>query len=137
MILIIVIKKICPPLLKLLFFFMLNCRPHSVNGCYQTGYMSAGVSKFVESKRCPNGPPKGGVWFPFSVTVNGQSATVYRSGVLVTTFKTHLASPRARGGVLIFHGYKNVILFRMLKTVTVPKHFFSKRCKEVKANFST
>lgn len=114
---------------------MLNCRPHSVNGCYQTGYKSAGVNKFVETKSCPNGPPKGGEWFPFSVTVNGQYATVYRSGVLVTTFKTHFASSRARGGVFIFNGYKNVILFRKFKTA--PKHFFSKRCKEVKANFSS
>lgn len=110
-------------------FDFVYLRPHSVSGCYQTGYMSAGVNKFVESKRCPNGPPKGGEWFPFSVTVNGQYATVYRSGVLVTTFKTHFASSRARGGVFIFNGYKNVILFRKFKTA--PKHFFSKRCKEV------
>ena len=57
------------------------------------------------------------------------------SGVLVTTFKTHFASPRARGRVFVFLGYKNVILFRKLKTA--PKHFFNKRCKEVKANFNS
>lgn len=109
-------------------FDFVYLRPHSTNGCYQTGYMSGGKLNFVVSKACPNGPPKGGVWFPFSVTVNGQTAQAYHSGVLVATFKPHFAL-RSRGGVLIFHGYKNVILFRKFQTAR--KVSFSKRCKEV------
>ncbi|XP_068705750.1 uncharacterized skeletal organic matrix protein 7-like isoform X2 [Montipora foliosa] len=109
-------------------FDFVYLRPHSTSGCYQTGYMSGGKPNFVESKACPNGPPKGGVWFPFSVTVNDQTARVYHSGVLVATFKPHFAS-RSRGGVLIFHGYKNVILFRKFQTAR--QLSFTKRCKEV------
>ena len=103
-------------------------RPHWAGGCYQTGYMTNGNLKFVETKACPNGPPKGGVWFPVSVTVHGQGVQVYFSGDLVASIKAHFA-PRARGGVFTFHGYQNVVLFR--KFQIVPQLFVSKRCKQV------
>jgi len=103
-------------------------RPHSAGGCYQTGYMASGNLHFVETKACPNGPPKGGVWFPVSVTVRGQDVQVYYSGVLVATAKAHFAL-RARGGVFTFHGYQNVVLFRKLQIA--PQISVNKRCKQV------
>ena len=103
-------------------------RPHSAPSCYQTGYMAGGNLHFVESKACPNGPPKGGVWFPVSVTVRGQTMQIYLSGILVATVRSHFAL-RARGGVFTFHGYQNVILFR--KFQIAPEIFVSKRCKQV------
>ena len=103
-------------------------RPHSAGGCYQTGYMASGNLYFVETKACPNGPPKGGVWFPVSVTVRGQEVQVYYSGVLVATVKAHFAL-RARGGVFTFHGYQNVVLFR--KFQIAPQISVNKRCKQV------
>ena len=103
-------------------------RPHSVGGCYQTGYVANGKLKFVKSAACPNGPPKGGVWFPVSVTVHGQDAQVYHSGVLVASIKSHFA-PRAWGGVFTFNGYKNVVLFRKFKIA--PQMYIAKRCKKV------
>ena len=90
--------------------------------------MASGKLTFVKSAACPNGPPKGGVWFPVSVTVHGQDAQVYHSGVLVATIKPHFP-PRAWGGVFAYNGYKNVILFRKFKTV--PIIHVSKRCKRV------
>ena len=103
-------------------------RPHSASSCYQTGYMAKGNPNLVESKACPKGPPKGGVWFPVSVKVHGQNVQVYLSGDLVATVKSHFA-PRARGGVLTFNGYKNVILFR--KFQIAPQMYSSKRCGKV------
>ncbi|CAH3133738.1 unnamed protein product [Porites lobata] len=109
-------------------FDFVYLRPHSSSGCYQTGYMASGKLTFVKSAACPNGPPKGGVWFPVSVTVHGQDAQVYHSGVLVATIKPHFP-PRAWGGVFAYNGYKNVILFGKFKTV--PIIHVSKRCKRV------
>ena len=106
-------------------------RPHSVGGCYQTGYMANGKLTFVKSAACSNGPPKGGVWFPVSVTVHGQDVQVYHSGVLVASIKSHFA-PRAWGGVFTFHGYKNVVLFRKFKIA--PQTYITKRCKKVVRN---
>ena len=106
-------------------------RPHSVGACYQTGYMANGKLTFVKSAACSNGPPKGGVWFPVSVTVHGQDAQVYHSGVLVASIKSHFA-PRAWGGVFTFHGYKNVVLFRKFKIA--PQTYITKRCKKVVRN---
>ena len=93
--------------------------------------MASGKLTFVKSAACPNGPPKGGVWFPVSVTVHGQDAQVYHSGVQVATVKPHFP-PRAWGGVFAYNGYKNVILFRNFKTfpvIHIKKS--SKRCKRV------
>ncbi|CAH3178160.1 unnamed protein product, partial [Porites evermanni] len=103
-------------------------RPHSVGGCYQTGYMANGKLTFVKSAACSNGPPKGGVWFPVSVTVHGQDVQVYHSGVLVASIKSHFA-PRAWGGVFTFHGYKNVVLLTKFKIA--PQTYVTKRCKKV------
>ena len=90
--------------------------------------MANGKLKFVKSAACSNGPPKGGVWFPVSVKVNGQDAQVYHSGVLVATTKPHFP-PKAWGGVFAYNGYKNVILFRNF--TTGPTIYVSKRCKRV------
>ena len=87
--------------------------------------MANGKPTFVESKACPKGPPKGGVWFPVSVKVLGHDVQVYLSGDLVATVKSHFA-PRARAGVITFHGYKNVVLFRKIQIV--PQLFTTKRC---------
>ena len=65
--------------------------------------MANGKLKFVKSAACSNGPPKGGVWFPLSVTVNGQDAQVYHSGVLVAITKPHFP-PKAWGGVFAYNG---------------------------------
>lgn len=100
-------------------------RPQSVGGCHQTGYMANGNPTFVESKACPNGPPKGGVWFPVTVKVHGQDVQVFLSGDLVATVKSHF-SARAWGGVFAFNGYKNVVLFR--KFQIVPQVYVTKRC---------
>ena len=114
-----------------LYFQLIYVRPHSAPSCYQTGYMAGGKLHFVESKACPNGPPKGGVWFPVSVTVHGQTAKIYHSGVRVATITSHFAL-RSREGVFSFHGYQNVILFR--KFQIAPQISVSKRCKQVKPN---
>ena len=90
--------------------------------------MANGKLTFVKSAACSNGPPKGGVWFPVSVTVHGQDVQVYHSGVLVASIKSHFA-PRAWGGVFTFHGYKNVVLFRKFKIA--PQTYITKRCKKV------
>ncbi len=105
--------------------FILRHRPHSAGSCYQTGYMSNGNPSFVESKSCPKGPPKGGAWFPVSVKVIGHDVQVYLSGNLVASIKSHF-TPRARGGVFTWQGYKNVVLFR--KFQTVPQFYVSKKC---------
>ena len=89
--------------------------------------MVNGKPTFVESKKCPNGPPKGGVWLPVVIKVLGHDVQVYLGGDLVTTIKSHFA-PRARGGVFTFHGYQNVVLFR--KFQIVPQLFVSKKCAE-------
>ena len=85
-------------------------RPHSAGGCYQTGFMKSGNLNFIESKACPKGPPKGGVWFQVSVKAHDQDAQIYFNGDLVTTIKTH-HTLQARAGVFTFHGYQNVVLF--------------------------
>ena len=90
--------------------------------------MASGKVNFVESKLCPNGPPKGGVWFPVSVVVHGQDAQINLGGSLVATIKAHFPF-RARGGVFAYNGYQNVVLFR--KFQTVPAMSVSKRCKQV------
>ncbi|KAL9974434.1 hypothetical protein ACROYT_G011464 [Oculina patagonica] len=100
-------------------------RPHSAGGCYQTGYMSNGNPTTVESKACPKGPPKGGVWFSVSVKVLDHDVQVYFNGDLVTTVKSHFA-PSARGGVFTWHGYQNVVLFR--KFQIVPQFYTTKKC---------
>jgi len=87
--------------------------------------MSNGSPTFVESKACPKGPPKGGVWFTVLIKVNGNDVQVHLDGDLVTSIKSHFA-PRARGGALTFSGYKNVVLFRKLKLV--PQLYVSKKC---------
>ncbi len=87
--------------------------------------MENGNLNFVESKSCPNGPPKGGVWFPVSFTVHDQEIQVYLSGDLVATVRSHFP-PRARGGVFTFHGYQNVVLFR--KFQIVPRFYVTKKC---------
>ena len=87
--------------------------------------MSNGNPKFVESKACSKGPPKGGVWFTVSIKVHGQDVQVYLGGDLVTSIKSHF-SPRARGGAFTFHNYQNVVLFRKLKIV--PQFYASKKC---------
>ena len=90
--------------------------------------MTNGEANFGESKACPKGPPKGDLWFPISVKIHGQDVQVYLSGDLVTTVKAHFAL-RAHGGVLTFHGYKNVVLFR--KFQIAPQIYISKRCAKV------
>ena len=90
--------------------------------------MANGKLNFVKSAACPNGPPKGGVWFPVSVTVHGQDVQVYHSGVLVASVKSHFA-PRAWGEVFTFLAYKNVILFKKFKVA--PQTLVTKRCKKV------
>ena len=87
--------------------------------------MANGKLTFVESKACPKGPPKGGVWFPVSVRVHGQDVQVHLYGDLVATVQSHFA-PRARGGVFTFHGYQNEVLFR--KFQIVPQFHVSKKC---------
>ena len=103
-------------------------RPHWAGGCYQTGYMKCAKLTSVQTSTCPNGPPKGGVWFPVSVTVHGQDIQVYLSGVLVASIKSHFA-PRTSEGVFTFHGYKNEVLFRKFRIA--PQTYITKRCKKV------
>lgn len=100
-------------------------RPHSAGGCYQTGFMKSGNLNFIESKACPKGPPKGGVWFQVSVKAHDQDAQIYFNGDLVTTIKTH-HTLQARAGVFTFHGYQNVVLFRNFQID--PQLYVSKRC---------
>ena len=88
--------------------------------------MSNGSTTFVESKMCPKGPPKGGVWFPVSIEVHDKDVQVYLEGNLVTSVKSHF-TPEARGGALTFHGYKNVVLFRKFQIVPQPS-YVSKKC---------
>ncbi|KAM7428443.1 hypothetical protein ABFA07_020584 [Porites harrisoni] len=90
--------------------------------------MKCGKLTSVQTSTCPNGPPKGGVWFPVSVTVHGQDIQVYLSGVLVAYIKSHFA-PRTWGGVFTFHGYKNEVLFRKFRIA--PQTYIPKRCKKV------
>ena len=87
--------------------------------------MANGNPNFAESKACPKGPPKGGVWFPVSVKVHDQEAQVYLDGDLVATIMSHF-SLKARGGVFTFHGYKNVVLFRKFRID--PQIYVTKRC---------
>ena len=107
-------------------FELYTHRPHSSGRCYQTGYMSNGSTTFVESKACPKGPPKGGVWFAVSIKVHGKDVQVYLDGDLVTSVKSHF-TPQARGGAFTFHGYKNVVLFRNFEIVPQPS-YVSKKC---------
>ena len=90
--------------------------------------MNNGKPALVESKVCPNGPPKGGIWFSVSFKILDHDVLVYLNGDLVTTIKSHFA-PRAQGGVFTFHGYKNVVLFR--KFQIVPHLFTTKNCAKV------
>ena len=106
-------------------------RPHWAGGCYQTGYMKCVKLTFVQTSTCPNGPLKGGVWFPVSDTVHGQDVQVFLSGVLVASIKSHFA-PWAWGGVFTFHGYKNEVLFRKFRIA--PQTYITKRCKKVVRN---
>ena len=106
-------------------------RLHWAGGCYQTGYVKGGTWTVVQTSTCPNGPPKGGVWFPVSVTAHGQDVQVYLSGVLVASIKSHFA-PWAWGGVFTFHGYKNEVLFRKFRIA--PLTYITKRCKKVVRN---
>ena len=87
--------------------------------------MSNGNPTLVESKACPKGPPKGGVWFSVSIKVNDKDVQVYLGGDLVTSIKSHFA-PRARAGAFTFHTYQNVVLFKKLKIV--PQFYVSKKC---------
>ena len=87
--------------------------------------MANGNPTFLESKACPKGPPKGGLWFPVSIKVHDQTVQVYLSGDLVATVQSHFP-PRAWGGVLTVRGYQNVVLFR--KFQIVPAFYLTKKC---------
>lgn len=109
-------------------FDFIYFRPHHPPGCYQTGYLTNGKASYVQSASCPNGPPKGGVWFPVSLFVHGQYVQVFLNGSLVATVRSHFP-PRASGGVFGHNGYINKILFR--KFQIAPQNRFSKRCADV------
>lgn len=97
-------------------------RPHSVSGCFQTGYVNKGRPKFDGgiSSTCPNGPPKGAEWFKAKVTVSNATPAgkvkVYLNGTLVTSFNPRYPIKRA-GGVLVGNGYKNVIYYRNFQII--------------------
>ena len=97
-----------------LFLFL---RPHSVSGCFQTGYVYKGQPKFdgAKSSTCPIGPPRGAEWFKVKVTVSTATPAgevrVYLNSNMVTSFNPRYPIKR-RGGVLVANGYKNVIYFR-------------------------
>jgi len=92
-------------------------RPHSVSGCYQTGYLYKGQMKFdgAKSATCPTGPPKGAEWFNVKVTVSTTTPAgevkVYMKGTLVATFNPRYSVKRS-GGVLVANGYKNVVYYK-------------------------
>ena len=93
--------------------------------------MEDGKLYFVESKPCPNAPPKGGIWFPVLINVHGKDIQVYLSGDLVATVRFYF-SPKARGGVYTFHRYQNVVLFREFQIV--PPSYVTKK-RAMKAEF--
>ena len=98
-------------------FLLLFSRPHSVNGCFQTGYVFKGQPKFdgAKSSTCPTGPPKGAQWFHVKVTVSTATpeieVKVYLNGNLVTSWNPRYPI-KNRGGVLVANGYKNVVYYK-------------------------
>ena len=98
-------------------FCLLFLRPHSVSGCYQTGYLYKGQMKFdgAKSATCPTGPPKGAEWFNVKVTVSTTTPAgevkVYMKGTLVAIFNPRYSVKRS-GGVLVANGYKNVVYYK-------------------------
>ena len=114
--------------LSLLFLIF---RPHSISGCFQTGYVLNGELKWdvAISSTCPNGPPKGAEWFHVKLTVSTASPSnevkVYLKRALVRSWSSHFPVKNL-GGVLVANGYKNVIHFRKFKIDTLS--YVSKRC---------
>ena len=96
-------------------------RPNSTGGCFQTGYVLKGSLKWDGSisSSCPEGPPKGGVWFTVKVVVRESSATIYLDGKPVRSLKAHFPS-KGRGGVNVANGYQNIIYFRNYRLRTIP-----------------
>ena len=95
-------------------FFARFCRPHSVGGCFQTGYVFKGQRKSDGSKSgpCPHGPPKGTEWFRLQVEITASGkAKVFMNGNLVTSWTSRYPI-KARGGVVVANGYQNVVYMR-------------------------
>ena len=96
-------------------------RPHSTGSCFQTGYVFQGSLKWDRgiSSKCPNGPPKGGVWFTVKVVVRGSSASIYLDGEYVLSSTAQFPAKR-RGGVIVANGNKNIIHFRNYRIKAIP-----------------
>ncbi|KAL9964962.1 hypothetical protein ACROYT_G028679 [Oculina patagonica] len=87
-------------------------RPHSQANCYQLGYALNGNVVFTTKASCPNGSPRGGVWFNVTLEVSSdKSVNIYLNNDLVTSLTVHF-DLKGRGGVLTQNGYKNIIQFR-------------------------
>ena len=87
-------------------------RPHGQSNCYQLGYVLSGAWSGSSSGPCPNGSPRGAVWFTVRVEVSSdRSVNIYLDNVLVKSL-TALFITKGRGGVLVANGFQNIILFR-------------------------
>ena len=71
----------------------------------------SGRWRAIETGPCPNGPPKGQVWFNVKVKVVNLEASVYINEQLVASYKTHYAA-KGQGGVFLWLGYKNIAEFK-------------------------
>lgn len=82
------------------------------NVCYQLGKFINGQWDKGTKGLCPNGNPRGGVWFTVRVEVSSnKSVNIYLNNVLMTSTTSHF-STKGRGGVYAINGHQNIIQFR-------------------------
>ena len=87
-------------------------RLHRTSTCYQLGYVSNGNFVSRSQGSCPNGPPRGKVWFTVGVVVSSDKSTdIYLKNNLVASLTAHFRT-KGRGGVLVVNGYANIIQFQ-------------------------
>ena len=87
-------------------------RTNGNNVCYQLGYFLSGEWTKTTNDPCPNGNPRGGVWFTVRVEVSSNKrANIYLNNVLMTSTISHF-STKGRGGVYAINGHQNIIQFR-------------------------
>ena len=91
-------------------------RPHSSDGCYQTGQMVNGNPQWAasSSSSCTGGGVSGGSWFHIKLVVSGSTAKIYKNGVLLYTQHNHYPL-NAKGNMIVANGYSNDAYFANFK----------------------
>ena len=93
------------------------CRTHFTSNGYQSCYYQSGT--FNSGPNIDIVRPNPDTWFHMRITVSGSRASVYLNGALLTDAQVNQHPQRARAGVIVANGSKNVVYFRKLHVFTL------------------